>query len=108
MQQSLPFDTAASPGASYSSVAPPSAVPPSSRVPESGELVFVRHPKARRYVIRVRADGTIRITIPRWGSKRAAKTFADSERAWIDRQLAKVAAAAVGRREETSPDAARL
>jgi predicted metal-dependent hydrolase len=53
--------------------------------------VFVRHPRARRYIIRVDADGTVRVTIPRWGSKREAAAFADRERAWIDKQLARVA-----------------
>jgi predicted metal-dependent hydrolase len=84
----------------------PSVRPSPSPAPQRGELVFVRHPKARRYVIRVRADGIIRVTIPRWGSKKEAKTFADSERAWIDRQLAKVAEAGLRPVEEIPPDAA--
>jgi len=56
------------------------------------ELVFVRHPRARRYVLRVGDDGTVRVTVPRWGSMREAREFASAERAWIDRQLAKLAA----------------
>ena len=52
-------------------------------------FVFVRHPKARRYVIRVRPDGVVRVTIPRWGSKREAQHFADTQRPWIDKQLAR-------------------
>jgi predicted metal-dependent hydrolase len=55
------------------------------------EPVFVRHPRARRYIIRVDVDGTVRVTIPRWGSKKEAAAFANRERAWIDRQLARVA-----------------
>jgi predicted metal-dependent hydrolase len=51
--------------------------------------VFVRHPKARRYVIRVRPDGVVRVTIPRWGSKREGQHFADTQRPWIDKQLAR-------------------
>ena len=51
--------------------------------------VFVRHPKAKRYVIRVRPDGVVRVTIPRWGSKREAQHFADAQRPWIDKQLAR-------------------
>ncbi|MDQ3566098.1 MAG: M48 family metallopeptidase [Pseudomonadota bacterium] len=31
-------------------------------------------------------DGTVRVTIPRWGSKREAAAFADRERAWIQKQ----------------------
>jgi predicted metal-dependent hydrolase len=53
--------------------------------------MIVRHPRARRYVIRVREDGTVRITVPRWGSKREALAFAERERAWIRNQLQKVA-----------------
>jgi predicted metal-dependent hydrolase len=50
-------------------------------------LVFVRHPKARRYIIRVADGGHVRVTIPRWGSKREATAFAERERAWIEKQL---------------------
>ena len=48
--------------------------------------VFVRHPRARRYILRVAADGTVRVTLPRWGSKRDAAAFAEQERAWIEKQ----------------------
>jgi predicted metal-dependent hydrolase len=50
-------------------------------------LVFVRHPRARRYLIRVTDDGTVRVTIPRRGSQREAAAFAAREQAWIDTQL---------------------
>jgi predicted metal-dependent hydrolase len=49
-------------------------------------LRFVRHPRARRYIIRVQGDGTVRVTVPRWGSKRQAQDFADEQREWIERQ----------------------
>lgn len=52
--------------------------------------VFARHPRARRYVVRVKADGTVRVTIPRWGSKRGAAAFADQQREWIEKQLRRV------------------
>ena len=55
-------------------------------LPFEPAFVFVRHPRARRYVIRVADDGTVRVTIPRWGSKREAAAFADRERAWIEKQ----------------------
>ena len=57
------------------------------------ELVFVRHPRARRYVISVRDDGTVRVTLPRWGSKREAARFAEQQHAWIARQRQRVEAA---------------
>lgn len=53
-------------------------------------LEFVRHPRARRYVIRVVADGSVRVTMPRWGSKRDAQAFADQEVAWIEKQRRKL------------------
>ena len=49
--------------------------------------VFVRHPRARRYVVRVRDDGTVRVTIPRRGSRREAGEFAARQHAWIEKQL---------------------
>ena len=55
-------------------------------LPFDAEFVFVRHPRARRYLIRVTGDGTVRVTIPRWGSKREAAVFAEQERAWIEKQ----------------------
>jgi predicted metal-dependent hydrolase len=54
-------------------------------------LEFVRHPRARRYVIRVRPDGTVRVTLPRWGSRREAEIFAQQQQGWIDRQRRRVA-----------------
>ncbi len=54
-------------------------------------VVFVRHDRARRYLIRVRDDGVVRVTLPRWGSKREAKAFAEREHAWIQKQLRRVA-----------------
>ena len=53
-------------------------------------VVFVRHPRARRYVIRVRGDGTVRVTLPRWGSRREAAAFAEQQRAWIEKQQRRI------------------
>ncbi len=50
-------------------------------------LVFVRHPRARRYLIRVTDQGIVRVTIPRGGSRREAAAFAAREQAWIRAQL---------------------
>src|SRR4051812_5356453 len=55
-------------------------------LPFEPDPVFVRHPRAKRYVIRVADDGTVRVTIPRWGSKREAVEFTERERAWIETQ----------------------
>jgi predicted metal-dependent hydrolase len=55
-------------------------------LPFEPAFTFVRHPRARRYVIHVADDGTVRVTVPRWGSKREAEAFARLERAWIEKQ----------------------
>jgi len=51
---------------------------------------FVRHRRARRYVIRVDADGRVRVTIPRGGSRREAEAFATRQADWIARQRARL------------------
>lgn len=56
----------------------------------SPAILLARHPRARRYVIRVGDDGRVRVTIPRWGSKRGALAFAEQERAWIEKQRRKM------------------
>jgi predicted metal-dependent hydrolase len=68
MQFGLPFGAAATPVAYY----------------------FVRHRRARRYLLRVEPDGRVRVTIPRGGSRREADAFAERHRAWIDAQLARL------------------
>src|SRR3954463_12412263 len=54
--------------------------------PEYPPPVFVRHPRARRYVVSVREDGGVRVTLPRWGSMREAREFFGRLDGWIDRQ----------------------
>jgi predicted metal-dependent hydrolase len=55
-------------------------------------VLFVRHRRARRYILRVLADGTVRVTLPRWGVKRDAQAFLDASREWISRQQQRRAA----------------
>jgi len=62
--------------------------PPALPVPP---VLFVRHPRARRYLIRVRTDGSVRVTIPRRGSKREAVDFYERQQDWIARQQERVA-----------------
>jgi predicted metal-dependent hydrolase len=50
---------------------------------------FVRHRRARRYILRVLDDGSLRVTVPRWGSKRAALQFVAASEAWIEDQRAR-------------------
>ena len=51
-------------------------------------LLMVRNIRARRYLLRVRSDGTARVTIPRHGTTGGALQFAERNRDWIERQLA--------------------
>ena len=73
-QLALPFETVAS-----------------SPTPDD-PIRFVRHQRARRYLIRVDRDGQVRVTIPRGGSRREAEAFARRSQAWVARQRASVAA----------------
>ena len=69
---------------------------------------FIRHPRARRYVIRVRADGSVRVTVPRWGSRRHAELFAEQQRHWIERQRARLRTEAAHRPTYTPEAVAEL
>ena len=69
--------------------------------------MFVRHPRARRYLIRVTADGTVRVTVPRGGSKREAAAFAEREQAWIEKQLRRERSESNGERERRTANRAR-
>ena len=50
---------------------------------------FVRNRKARRYIIRISPDGFIRATVPRIGSIKEARAFAERNINWIAQQLQK-------------------
>lgn len=55
-------------------------------------LWLVRNRRARHYVLRLRPDGTARVTIPRGGSAREAKRFAERNASWLEKQLLRLAA----------------
>jgi len=69
MQLGLPFEHEPAPHA-------PAPLAPA-------DLYYVRHVRARRYLLRVDHDGRVRITIPRGGSRREADAFAARHRDWI-------------------------
>ena len=48
---------------------------------------YSRSPKARRYLLTVRAAGEIHVTLPRSGARAEAIEFVRSRIAWIERQL---------------------
>ncbi len=74
MQPELPFLQAPEP--------PPAASPPS--------IEFVRTRRARRYIIRVRPDGSVRVTVPRGGSRAEAARFVEKHAGWIARERARL------------------
>lgn len=92
---------AAAPGTGVTPKVPAvAAVPPLALVPPllsadvpvpSPDVSFVRHPRARRYLIRVRLDGRVRVTIPRRGSQREAEAFYRRQLGWVTTQLQHVA-----------------
>jgi predicted metal-dependent hydrolase len=48
-------------------------------------VIYSRHPRARRYVLRLR-DEAVHVTIPRSGSKKFAREFIAGRREWLERQ----------------------
>ncbi len=62
-----------------------------SPVRGDGGTVFVRHRWARRYILRVLDDGTLRVTVPRRGSQRQARAFVEQSAGWIAKQRQHVA-----------------
>ena len=75
----------------------PTPLPPAPAAPHAELLVagravpvaFVRKRQARRYILRMRPDGSARVTIPRGGSQTEALAFAARHTEWIGKQLLK-------------------
>ena len=67
--------------------------------PADPGLYFVRHLRARRYLLRMDGDGRVRVTIPRGGSRREAGVFAERHRDWISRQRARLNATRMNEEE---------
>jgi len=55
-------------------------------------MYFIRHRRARRYVLRVESDGRLRVTIPRGGSRREAEAFVQRNIDWVVRERARAQA----------------
>jgi predicted metal-dependent hydrolase len=72
------------------SILPDAPIAPTA--PEAiAPIYFVRHRRARRYLLRVEHDGRVRVTIPRGGSRREADAFARRHLEWVLRQRATLA-----------------
>lgn len=90
VQLGLPFsESHAAPVEAEHCVLPDTGPAEGGPVPESA-VYYVRHKRARRYLLRVDHDGRVRVTIPRGGSRREAEAFAGRSLKWIARQRAKV------------------
>ncbi len=59
--------------------------------PKEVLLWYHRNERARRYILRVKNDGSARVTIPRGGCRATAWEFVQKHLVWIENQLAKVA-----------------
>jgi predicted metal-dependent hydrolase len=53
-------------------------------------IYYVRHRRARRYLLRVEHDGRLRVTIPRGGSRREADAFVGRHLDWVARERARL------------------
>jgi predicted metal-dependent hydrolase len=54
-------------------------------------LLFVHHPRASRYLLRLRSDGVARVTVPRRGSISAARDFVARNIGWLEQQFQRLA-----------------
>jgi predicted metal-dependent hydrolase len=68
----------------------PPGVPPADRSTAPPPVVYVRVRRARRYILRVRPDGTLRVTIPRGGSRAEAAQFVVQQQRWVEREQGRV------------------
>ena len=69
--------------------AEPAPDPPPADYPE---IQFVRTRRARRYILRVRPGGALRVTIPRGGSRAEAVRFVQRQAKWIQQERARLGA----------------
>jgi predicted metal-dependent hydrolase len=66
------------------------------------QVTFVRHRRARHYILRVDDNGRLRVTIPRAGSRAGALRFVHERRPWIERERYRRAVATVQSRPWTA------
>ena len=55
-------------------------------------LAVIRNHRARRYLLRLRPDGSARLTIPRRGSVIEGRRFAERNTEWLAQQLVRLQA----------------
>jgi hypothetical protein len=62
-------------------------------------LVLRRHPGARQLILRTGPDGAVRVTLPRWVPWIEGRRFAERHHAWLEAQVARLAARPPASRE---------
>ena len=89
---------------------PAPASQPSPPVPPASvdRVEYVRLKRARRYILRVRPDGTLRVTIPRGGSRAEATAFVARHLAWVAKERERVQAQRVAVPPERETELRRL
>lgn len=66
-----------------------------SSIPWGNEVLslnVVHNARARRYLLRIKSDLSVRLTIPRGGSLAEAEDFLDRNKAWLERNATRLAA----------------
>jgi len=106
MQLGLPFADQSAQSLPHPHEAPPAQQRLDPRgpspLPGVGPCVFVRHRRAKRYVLRLDQHGRVRVTIPRGGSRREASAFAERHRDWIARERRRLAEGSVVQSERSA------
>jgi hypothetical protein len=69
-------------------------------------VAYVRRKGARHYILRVRPDGAVRVTVPWHGSRAEAAEFLRARREWVVRELHRQEMARVGARLPHGAEAA--
>ena len=62
-------------------------------------VCFVKNRRARRYILRLKADAVARVTVPRGGSLTEARRFAERHTQWLEKQLSRQASTPPGSAE---------
>jgi predicted metal-dependent hydrolase len=90
VQLALPFASSGDRTVAPTSIAPTRSHTATHTVGPVPPVYFVRHRRARRYLLRVEHDGRVRVTIPRGGSRREADEFLRRQVEWIARERARL------------------
>jgi len=85
VQLDLPFSVTGDSGVTRTSERLEPVAPDPRKTPAE-RIEFVRVRKARRYILRVKPDGTLRVTIPRGGSRAEAVAFMGRHLSWVTRE----------------------